>query len=191
MDSASRWLVGSSSNSKSGCAASARHSATRRFSPPDSGPTRVVNGGARERRRGGLDARLQIPSVHRFDLVLQLRHLRIRARAGFILSQPLHEVRRSSLDVFPHRHAAIQLKFLRQITDAQSPAPRHLPGIRALLAGENSQQTRLSAPVPAHQADLLARRDRQRNLFQQTLVSIRQREVIRRQQSRSRNIHHS
>ncbi|MNC87804.1 hypothetical protein D3C83_35640 [compost metagenome] len=35
-DSASRWLVGSSSSSMSGLDSSRRHSATRRFSPPES-----------------------------------------------------------------------------------------------------------------------------------------------------------
>jgi hypothetical protein len=44
-DSASRWLVGSSSSSRSGWQASARQRATRRFSPPDSGPTAASSGG--------------------------------------------------------------------------------------------------------------------------------------------------
>ncbi|CAM5436781.1 hypothetical protein SALBM217S_07124 [Streptomyces griseoloalbus] len=39
-DSASRWLVGSSSSSRSGCSSRSLHSATRRFSPPD----RLVTG---------------------------------------------------------------------------------------------------------------------------------------------------
>ncbi len=45
MDSASRWLVGSSSSSTSGCWSSRRHRATRRRSPPDSVPTFWSSGG--------------------------------------------------------------------------------------------------------------------------------------------------
>ena len=47
MDSASRWLVGSSSSSMSGADSSSRHSAMRRFSPPDSFSTRASQGGRR------------------------------------------------------------------------------------------------------------------------------------------------
>ncbi|MNY18508.1 hypothetical protein D3C86_1518890 [compost metagenome] len=46
-DSASRWLVGSSSSSMSGRDSSRRHSATRRFSPPDRWPTLASHGGRR------------------------------------------------------------------------------------------------------------------------------------------------
>src|SRR2546426_5905239 len=46
-DSASRWLVGSSSNRMSGSWISSRQSATRRFSPPDSTSTWVSGGGHR------------------------------------------------------------------------------------------------------------------------------------------------
>src|ERR1700679_3002288 len=43
--SASRWLVGSSSSSMSGFSSNRRHSATRRFSPPDSVETLASLGG--------------------------------------------------------------------------------------------------------------------------------------------------
>ena len=46
-DSASRWLVGSSSSSRSGDCSSSRHSATRRFSPPESFVTSASAGGSR------------------------------------------------------------------------------------------------------------------------------------------------
>jgi len=47
MDCASRWLVGSSSNNMSGADRSSRHSATRRFSPPDRVPIVASHGGSR------------------------------------------------------------------------------------------------------------------------------------------------
>src|SRR5437762_9827858 len=47
-DSASRWLVGSSSSSRSGASSSSLHSATRRFSPPDSTLTGWSGGGQRK-----------------------------------------------------------------------------------------------------------------------------------------------
>ena len=46
-DSASKWLVGSSSNSKSGCCNSNLHNATRRRSPPESTDTSASDGGQR------------------------------------------------------------------------------------------------------------------------------------------------
>ncbi len=45
--SASRWLVGSSSSSRSGCWSSSLHSATRRRSPPESTVTSASGGGQR------------------------------------------------------------------------------------------------------------------------------------------------
>ena len=46
-DSASRWLVGSSSKSMSGLESSRRHKAIRRFSPPESVFTSASQGGRR------------------------------------------------------------------------------------------------------------------------------------------------
>src|SRR5215831_6332731 len=46
--SASRWLVGSSSSSRSGCSSSSLHSATRRRSPPDRWVTGSSPGGQRK-----------------------------------------------------------------------------------------------------------------------------------------------
>jgi Protein of unknown function (DUF1602). len=46
-DSASRWFVGSSRRSRSGCCRSSRASATRRFSPPESVLTSASSGGQR------------------------------------------------------------------------------------------------------------------------------------------------
>ena len=47
-DSASRWLVGSSSNKRSGASRSNLQSATRRFSPPDKTLTSASGGGQRK-----------------------------------------------------------------------------------------------------------------------------------------------
>ena len=47
IDSASRWLVGSSSNKISGCCNSRRHNATRRRSPPERNFTSWSSGGQR------------------------------------------------------------------------------------------------------------------------------------------------
>src|ERR1035437_9416924 len=186
MDSASRWLVGSSRSSKSGWAANARQRATQRLSPPESGPTRESSGGATRPRavvcvRGGgdaVDAGLQLPAVRAVNVVQQNRQLLVRDVSGFVGAQPLDQVRRARLDVLANGEAAIELKLLRQITDAQSAPPCHLAGIGALMAGQNAQQAGLAGAVSAQQADLLARGDQQGNGFEQSLVAISQGEVV-------------
>ncbi|WDT78470.1 MAG: hypothetical protein MPW14_14825 [Candidatus Manganitrophus sp.] len=88
-DSASRWLVGSSSSSMSGLDSSSRHSATRRFSPPESLVTSRLPGRQAQRVGGDFELPVQLPGVHRVDLLLQLpllleqrRHLRVGHRLG-------------------------------------------------------------------------------------------------------------
>jgi len=73
-DSASRWLVGSSSSSMSGASSRSLHSATRRFRRPrDLFHRRPVQRAA-ERFHGHLDLRVQVPQILGIDLVLQIRH---------------------------------------------------------------------------------------------------------------------
>ena len=82
MASRSRWLVGSSSSSRSGCATSARARSTRRRQPPDNVST-LASGGKVEVRQDQLDALFDAPSVVQLELVLQLPELREqRRRAG-------------------------------------------------------------------------------------------------------------
>src|SRR4026209_3012647 len=86
-DSASRWLVGSSSSRRSGCRRRSRQRATRAFPPPERAETRA--GGvaallaARERRDVGVGRRqpervhrdleraVELPGVARVDAVLE------------------------------------------------------------------------------------------------------------------------
>ena len=158
-----------------------RQSAAEGHPPLFAAGERPHQGIQRRRGQGGggrIDAGLQLPAVRALDLVQQDRQLAVRAVSGFIAAQPLHQVRRARLDVLSHGEAAIQLELLRQITDAQSAPPRHFAGIRALMAGQNAQQAGLAAAVSAQQPDLLARGDRQRNGFEQSLMAVSQGEVV-------------
>jgi hypothetical protein len=83
MASMSRWLVGSSSSSRSGCATSARASSTRRFHPPDSVST-MVSAGRSRRDKHQLDPLLEAPAVALLQLVLQLAQARQRGRAAVL-----------------------------------------------------------------------------------------------------------
>src|SRR2546425_223678 len=86
-DSASRWLVGSSSNRMSGSWISSRQSATRRFSPPDSTST-WVSGGGHRRASMAISSWFSSSAVNRLDLYLQ---------AALLLQQLLHLIRRKLL----------------------------------------------------------------------------------------------
>jgi hypothetical protein len=82
-DSASRWLVGSSSSSMSGSDSSRRHSATRRFSPPDSLFDLRIPVGQAQGIAGDLELALEFPAVFGVDGVLQL---------GLLVEQLVHLV---------------------------------------------------------------------------------------------------
>ena len=75
MVSASRWLVGSSRSSSSGCSSSSLQSATRRRSPPESLSTGQSSGGQPQRVHGLLDLGIEVPEVLGLDLVLETGHL--------------------------------------------------------------------------------------------------------------------
>ncbi len=92
-DSASRWLVGSSSSSMSGADSSSWHSATRRFSPPESFADQRVPFGQAQGVRGDVELALQFPGARRVDGILQLRllfeqrvHLLVRHGFGELLA---------------------------------------------------------------------------------------------------------
>ena len=141
---------------------------------PDQGVQRRCSQGG----GGRVDAGLQLPAVGAINLVQQSRQLAVRALPGFIPAQPRYQVRRARLNVLPHGQAAIQLELLWQVADAQSPPPCHFAGVRALMAGQNAQQARLSATVSAQQPNLLPRGDQQRDGFQQPLVAVSQGDVV-------------
>ena len=73
MASMSRWLVGSSSSSRSGCATSARASSTRRRQPPESVDTTRVS---RKPEPGHhhVDADVDVPAIDVMQLVEPVRH---------------------------------------------------------------------------------------------------------------------
>ena len=74
MASMSRWLVGSSSSSRSGCDTSARASSTRRRQPPDSVST-AASAGRPRCDEHLLDALLEPPAVALLEFVLQAAEL--------------------------------------------------------------------------------------------------------------------
>src|SRR5215510_3732534 len=121
-DSASRWLVGSSSRSRSGRSSRMRHKATRRRSPPESLLTSASPGG--QRIHGDLERAVELPAVLGLDLVLQLalvldRLLHVlRRQVGIAqahrdlfetLEQPAR-FRNRLFDVAQHRLAGIELR---------------------------------------------------------------------------------
>src|SRR4051812_37136737 len=100
--------------------------------------------------------------------------------------QPIHEIGGARFDVFAHGQIAVQLKFLRQITDAQAAAAADVARIGLAMARENAQQTGLAGTIAAHQANFLTGCDRERDRFQQTLVTISQGQIVGSEDGRTR-----
>ena len=96
-DSASRWLVGSSRRRMSGCCSNKRHSATRRFSPPEQMPTSVSPGGQRSASMAisSFESRSQAPAASSLSCTLACRSMSLSmsafgsAKASLISSNSL------------------------------------------------------------------------------------------------------
>ena len=181
-DSASRWLVGSSSSSRSGRLSSSRHSATRRRSPPDSVVTSASPGGQR-----------------RASMAISTLRSRFQASAAAILSSsvgllgadllvvgvgvgPLRQAPRRSgravdctggdavhhvaLDVL----GRVELRLLGEEADGEARGQPGLAGEAVVDAGHDPQQRRLAGAVGADHADLGAGVEGQRDVLQHLAV---------------------
>jgi hypothetical protein len=170
-DSASRWLVGSSSSSRSGCWSSSRHSATRRFSPPESVVTSASSGGQRSASMAISTLRSTVPRVGGVDLVLErgllgadclvvgvgvgpLGHDRVVAVDQVLdLAHAVHDV---ALDVL----GGVELRLLAEEADREAGRQAGLAGEAVVQAGHDPQQAGLACPVRSDDADLGARVER-------------------------------
>ena len=117
----------------SGSSSSTRHSATRRFSPPDSVVHIRVRRRQSQRIHRDLDLAVELPQILRVDLLLhlrllleQLRHLVVRHRLGELHRDLLELLEQRALllhrdlDVSLHVLRRIELRLLRQVADARA-----------------------------------------------------------------------
>ena len=158
--SASRWFVGSSSSSRSGCSSRILHRATRRRSPPES----VVDVGIARRQihrvHGDFDLPVELPGVVQLDLVLhlgllgeQLFHfvgLERLAKPGVDLVEAAED-RADRLDRFfdvaEHVLVGIELRLLRQIAGGEAAAQLGFAVEFLVHAGHDPQQRALAGAV--------------------------------------------
>ena len=144
----SRSLVGSSSSSTFGSPISSRSSCSRRRSPPDRSPTRVVS-------------RSPVKPKSSSRLV-----------AVTSLPDATWVTRRSAADQVQHPLAGGQLADgLGQVADVDGPAALDPAGVRRQLPGEQPQQGGLAGSVDADQPDPVARADRPGQVLDQGPVA--------------------
>ena len=160
---ASRFESGSSSSSTRGRAASARPSATRWRSPPESSPgRRSSRPSSAERLRGLAHARRD-------------RRLRLAARPqperDVALDRQVREQREALED---HRDAAPRRRDARLVVAVD----QHAPGVRRLEPGDRAQQRRLAGAGGAEHGDELTRRDGEGDLAQRLDAAVAARDSL-------------
>ena len=170
-DSASRWLVGSSSSSMSGADSSRRHSATRRFSPPESlldlrvpvGGRRSASAAISSLRSSSQPPFASIASCSLRLLLEQLVHLVVVHRFGELLADLVEALdqREHLAERLPRRLrarlAGVEFRLLRQVADADAGLRPGLAFDILVDAGHDPQQRGLARAVEAEHADLGAR----------------------------------
>ena len=161
----------------SGLLSSSRHSATRRFSPPDSVPMSASHGGRRSASAAISSCRsvFSLPAAAMIDFQLgllgrQLVEVGIGLGIGRIdLVQPRlggEHAADALLHRLAHRLRRVELRLLRQVADVQ---PRHRHGLAfdvLVQAGHDLQQRGLAAAVEAEHADLRAGEEGQADVLQ-------------------------
>ena len=159
-DSASRWFVGSSSSSRSGCWSNSLHSATRRRSPPDSVVTSASSGGQRSasmaisrlRSRSQASAasiRSSSTACSRADLLV----------VGVGVGPLGHELVVWSMERLDRGDASstlpltslvvVELRLLGEVADVEARRQPGLAGEPVVDAGHDAQQARLARAVGA------------------------------------------
>jgi hypothetical protein len=157
--SRSRWLVGSSSSSTSAGATSWRASPSRPRSPPESAE---MGSGARlggvepqavqhrVHARGEGVAAVALEALEVAPVALQRRLVGVGRQRGRLLGeralerQQLAERPRRRL---PHRRGVAVVAVLLEQRDAHAALPRHLPGGRLHLPGDQAEERRLARAV--------------------------------------------
>ncbi len=150
-------------------------SATRRFSPPESFSTDGVARRAAQRIERLFDLAIEIPQILRVDLVLQRRHL-VRRLVGvvggdFVVAVEDRLLLRDAFHgVAEHVLLGIKLGLLRQVADLDAVGRPGFAEEVVDLAGQDLQQRRLAGAVQAHDADLGAGQEGQRDVLQDRLA---------------------
>ncbi len=179
----SRWLVGSSSSSRSGAPASARPSDARVSSPPEnvaSGrsrssssrnprPCSVASARSRQRVAAGVlepGLRLGVAAERRL-VVSAVGHLLLERDK---LRLDGHQLRRAREHVVAQRHAALARRTLVVQRDLGALGQHQLAEIDRGLAGEHPQQRRLAGAVAARQRHPVAALELERDAPQQRLA---------------------
>ena len=170
----SRWLVGSSSSSASGCIRRMRASATRIFQPPESSADVALDDVGREAEPGEdlARARLEAVAAELVEARLHLAEARDEAvdlvgprRVGHRVLELVQLVRdrrdlaRAGHRLLEHAPAAHLADRLGEVADADATLDEHAAGVRLLLADDHAEDGRLAGAVGADEPDLLAAED--------------------------------
>ena len=182
MAARSRWLVGSSSSSRSGWRTSTLASSRRPRSPPDSVSTvRARDRCRRSRRRGeALDARLELVAAAALVALLELavagelfrlavaqlrlerHHLVVQAlQVGERLEQRLEQ-----------RAPARQLLRLPEVGDRGAAEHPHVAAVGCEIARKQAQRGRLPGAVRSQQRQPIARTDQERGADQDVVARV-------------------
>ena len=175
MASMSRWFVGSSSSSTSGCPTRARASSARRRHPPDRVSTRASAG--RPRRDSTISTRCSRRHPSRSsnswcNLPKPLEGLR-RRRVGHldggvvvVVTSALRSPKPLGDDV-EHRLVGRDRHVLLEARDADTRLPGHGALVHRVLTTDDPQQRGLPRPVAAEDADAFPGVDGQRDIVEQ------------------------
>ena len=137
---------------------------------------------AAQRVHGDVQGALQLPPLHRVDLLLQLGllgHQRVHVGVRIPeLRRHLVEAVEQRLgrgdalhDVAEHVLGRIELRLLRQEADARAVRHPRLAREVVIEPGHDAQQRRLAGAVDPEHADLGARQKRQRDVLQDLLAA--------------------
>ncbi len=187
IDSMSRWLVGSSRRSASGCIRRMRARAVRIFHPPESSPTsRSTTSGAKPRPARIARARdFEAVAVELVEAVLDVAEARdqlvevVGARrighGELELVQLVGDGRDLAgagdrlLEHAPPAHLADRL---REVADRDPLLDQHAAGVGLLLADDHAKDGRLAGAVRADETDLLAAKRRHRRVEEEDAATM-------------------
>ncbi len=160
-------------------------SATRRFSPPESGRDLGVVGRAAQGLHRDVDLGVEIPEVLAVDLVLERGHL-VGGLVGivhrhFVVAVEDGLFRRDALhDVLADGLGLVEFRLLFEVADAHALGGPGFALEVLVLAGHDAQQGGFARAVDAHDADLDARQEAQPDVLEELLAAgIRLGEAVR------------
>jgi hypothetical protein len=160
----------------SGFERSSRQSATRRFSPPESGPIGASHGGRRSASAAisSCCSTSSPPCAKRPLRIAPARRERVEIGVGFAvrgvdLVEPLaggDEFAQPLFDRLAHRLDRVELRLLFEVPDRHVGHRNRLAVDIGVDAGHDAQQRRLAGAVEAEDADLRARQEAERNVLE-------------------------